>query len=123
MQPVFILNGTDYTKYVKDEGISTTSNDLDADGSGRNILDGLMYRNRITTKLTHTISFLRLPEPVAAALLSDMDAEYVSAALLDAKAGRVVTRTYYCSTINQGIPRYLNGKTWYEGVTFNLIER
>ena len=122
MQPVFILNGVDYTRYVKEEGLSTTSNDIDADGSGRNILDGMMYRNRITTKLTHTVDFIRLTERIAAAILTAMDAEYVEATLLDAKARRTVTRIYYCSTINRGVPRYIDGETFYDGMSFNLIE-
>lgn len=124
MQPIVKLNDLDITKYVAwDDGIETTSNDLDADGSGRNVLDGLMYRSRIATKLTHTITLLRVPQSVMSSIMSQLAPDYLEATLLDAKSGRVVTRTYYNSTVNAGIPRYIDGDIFYDGVSFELIER
>lgn len=123
MQPVFTINGHDYTRYLADEGLRPSRNDLDRDGSGRNLLDGLMYRSRIATKAKYTVTFNRLSESIMAQLETDMDAEYVSITLLDAKSNRHVTRSYYCSTINEGIQRYVGGQTVYDGVTFNIIER
>ncbi len=124
MKPVFVLNGHDYTRYINwDSGLQPSRNDLDADGSGRNILDGLMYRTRIASKLKWTVSFIRLDEAIMAQLASDMDADYVSVTMLDPMSNRPITRTYYCSTVNAGVQRYLDGRTVYDGVTFNLIER
>lgn len=123
MQPVFTINGHDYTRYLADEGLRPSRNDLDRDGSGRNLLDGLMYRSRIATKAKYTVTFNRLSESIMAQLETDMDAEYVSITLLDAKSNRHVTRSYYCSTINEGVQRYVGGQTVYDGVTFNIIER
>lgn len=120
-KPIFKIGEHDYTKYVAE--LQPSRNDLDADGSGRNLLDGLMYRSRITTKLKWTVSFLRLDAAVMAQLSADMDADFVSITLLEAKANRQITRSYYCSTINQGVQRYIGGRTVYDGVTFNLIER
>jgi hypothetical protein len=122
-KPIFKIGEHDYTKYLVDEGLKPSDNDLDADGSGRNLLDGLMYRNRIATKEKWTVSFLRLNETVMSRLLTDMDADYVHITMLDAKANRYITRTYYCSTINKGIQRYVGGRTVYDGVTFNITER
>ncbi len=123
MKPVFKLNGHDYTRYLADEGLKPTKNDLDADGSGRNLLDGLMYRSRIATKAKWTVSFLRLDEEVMAQLEADMDADYVNITMLDAKVNRYIERSYYCSTINEGIQRLRGGRTVYDGVTFNITER
>ena len=125
MQPVLILgDSVNITQYVKwDDGIKTTSNDLDADGSGRNILDGLMYRTLIATKHTLSINLLRIPQSVMSQILTALSGEYVTATALDPKAGRHVTRTYYNSTVNQGVPRYLDGDIYYDGVSFDLIER
>lgn len=120
-KPIFKIGEHDYTQYVAE--LQPSRNDLDADGSGRNLLDGLMYRSRITTKLKWTVSFLRLDEAVMAQLSADMDADFVSITLLEAKANRQITRSYYSSTINQGVQRYIGGRTVYDGVTFNLIER
>lgn len=127
MKPVFKVNGHDYTDYLTEEGLKPTRNDLDSDGSGRNLLDGLMYRSRIATKAKYTVSFLRLDEETMKQLLSDMyaDENYVSVTTLDAKTNRYIERTYYCSTINEGVQRYsvTDSKTVYDGVTFNITER
>lgn len=125
MKPIFKVNNHDYTDYLTEEGLKPTRNDLDSDGSGRNLLDGLMYRSRIATKAKYTVSFLRLDEDIMMQLLSDMyaDDNYVSITTLDAKTNRYLEKTYYCSTINEGIQRYSGGKTVYDGVTFNITER
>lgn len=125
MKPTFQLNGHDYTKYLAEEGLKPTKNDLDSDGSGRNLLDGLMYRSRIATKAKWTVSFNRLDEAVMQQLESDMYAteNYLSITMLDAKQNRYVTRSYYCSTIDEGVQRYIGGRTVYDGVTFNITER
>lgn len=122
-KPIFKIGEHDYTEYLANEGLKPSRNDLDSDGSGRNLLDGLMYRSRIATKQKWTVSFLRLDEDVMSQLVADMDADYVTITMLDSKANRNITRTYYCSTINEGIQRYIGGRTVYDGVTFNIIER
>ena len=122
-KPIFKIGTHDYTEYLDWEGLKPSRNDLDADGSGRNLLDGLMYRSRIATKLKWTVSFIRLDEGIMAQLSEDLDATYLQITMLDAKANRHITRTYYCSTINEGVQRYVGGRTVYDGVTFNLIER
>lgn len=125
MKPTFQINGHDYTEYLSWEGLKSTRNDLDKDGSGRNLLDGLMYRFRVATKLQWIVSFNRLSEDIMKQLETDMYAtdNYVKITTLDAKTNRYVERTYYCSAINEGIQRYVNGQTVYDEVTFNITER
>ena len=55
-RPIFKINGHDYTRYLAEDGLKPTRNDLDSDGSGRNLLDGLMYRSRIATKVKWTVA-------------------------------------------------------------------
>ena len=71
-RPIFKINGHDYTRYLAEDGLKPTRNDLDSDGSGRNLLDGLMYRSRIATKVKWTVSFERLDEAVMAQIEQDM---------------------------------------------------
>lgn len=123
MRPIFEVNGHDYTEYLAEDGLKPSRNDLDADGSGRNLLDGLMYRSRIATKLKWTVTFNRLDAAVLSQIESDLNAEFVKIKLLEALSNRYVTRSYYCSTINEGVQRYVGGKTVYDGVTFNITER
>lgn len=121
MKPIFKVNGHDYTHYVRE--LKPSRNDLDADGSGRNLLNGLMYRKRIATKAKYSVTFIRLDETIMAQLEADMSPQYVNITTLDAKQNAHVQRTYYTSTINEGVQRYLNGKTYYDGVTFSITER
>lgn len=123
MRPIFKVNGHDYTRYLAEDGLKPSRNDLDADGSGRNLLDGLMVRSRIASKKKWTVTFERLNETVAAQLLNDMWPQYVSITMLDAKENQYIEREYYCSTINEGIQRYIGGQTMYDGITFNITER
>lgn len=125
MQPIFKIGNHDYTEYVAEDGLSPVRNDLDADGSGRNIMDGTMYRTRICSKDKWTISMLRLPEVIAQRLAKDLDATYVSVTMLDPKTNRHLTKTYYCSSVTYGIQRYnrSDGLTYYDGLTFNITER
>lgn len=123
MKPIFKINSHDYTKYIAEDGLKPSRNDLDADGSGRNLLDGLMVRSRIASKKKWTVTFTLMGESIASQLLNDMWPPYVSITMLDAKENRYVEREYYCSTINEGIQRYIGGQTMYDGITFNITER
>lgn len=123
MKPIFKINSHDYTKYIAEDGLKPSRNDLDADGSGRNLLDGLMVRSRITSKTKWTVTFTLMGESIASQLLNDMWPQYVSITMLDAKENRYIEREYYCSTINEGIQRYIGGQTMYDGITFNITER
>lgn len=124
-KPILVINGTDYTEYVGQEGFQATREDLDADGSGRNILTGLMYRSRIATKMTYAVSLNRISASTLKSLISDLysGTNYVTVKVLDAKSNSTVTKTVYCSSITEGTQRYINGSVYYDGVTFNLIER
>ena len=42
MKPIFKIGKNDYTVFLAEDGLAPVRNDLDADGSGRNLLDGLM---------------------------------------------------------------------------------
>lgn len=123
MKPIFKTNDHDYTQWLSDEGLKPSRNDLDADGSGRNLLDGLMYRSRISSKKKWTVTFNRMDEIIAAQLLSDMYPQYVRIITLDAMENRYIEREYYCSTVNEGTQRYRGGRTVYDGITFNITER
>lgn len=121
MQPKVVINGHNYTKHIAE--LKPTINDVDAEGSGRDTLDALMWRSRVGRKWKWTLSFLRLDETTVKQLHADMDADFVHVTLLDPATGTHTEKEYYCSTINYGIQRYAGDKTVYDGVTFNLTER
>lgn len=125
MKPRFKIGEHDYTAFLMEEGLSPVREDLDADGSGRNLLDGLMYRNRITDKDKWTTKWMNLPETIMLSLAKDISPEYVSITMLDPETNRYVTKTYYCSKLTYGAQVYDPGKgyTVYKGCTFNITER
>lgn len=125
MKPIFKIGNHDYTKFLLNDGLKPSRNDLDSEESGRNILDGIMYRTRIATKKKWTVSFDRLSSTTMSQLLTDMDKAFVQITMLDSKTQNQTTKTYYTSTINEGIQRYLKYENTvvYDGVTFDITER
>lgn len=122
-KPVLIINGHDYAAYVQELNISR--NDLDAEGSGRDVQTGLMYRTRIATKLKADVKLRDIPQSVHMQLLSDLSPVFYSATVLDPNTGAQVTKSFYTSTVPFGAQRYdkESGAPRYSGMTFSMTER
>lgn len=124
--PTLVIGGHDYAQYVPaDGGITLAVYQMDADGSGRDIHTGLMYRSRVATKRKLEIKTMKIPSSVAAALAADLDVTYLSATILDPISNTHVERTYYCSSVTFGnqVLDPASGVTYYDEVKFDLIER
>lgn len=122
-RPVLIINGHDYAEVV--EELSLSRNDLDADGSGRDVQTGLMYRTRIASKLKAEVKLLRLREALHRQLAADISGAFYEATVLDPESGAPVTRTFYTSSVPFGAQRYdrRTGEAYYDGMTFSMTER
>ena len=84
-KPVLIINGHDYAAYVEELNISR--NDLDAEGSGRDVQTGLMYRTRIGTKMKVEVKLFAIQEAVHKQLLSDISGVFYTAKVVDPATG------------------------------------
>ena len=122
-KPVLIINGHDYAQYVQELNISR--NDLDAEGSGRDVQTGLMYRTRIGSKMKVDVKMLRLQESMHKQLIADISATYYNATVIDPATGAQVTKTFYSSTVPYGAQRYdrSTNAPVYDGMTFSMTER
>ena len=123
MSPVLIINGHDYAPLV--EELNITNNDLDAEGSGRDVQTGLMHRTRIATKMKAEVRLLRLQQPQLQQLMADIAGTFYSATVVNPTTGTRVTKSFYTSERPFGAQR-LNRETnapYYDGVTFSMIER
>ena len=122
-KPVLIINGHDYAAYVEELNISR--NDLDAEGSGRDVQTGLMYRTRIGTKMKVEVKLFAIQETTHKQLLSDISGVFYTAKVVDPATGAQVEKTFYTSTVPFGAQRYNKetGKPYYSGMTFSMIER
>lgn len=123
MKPVLIINGHDYAPLV--EELNLTNNDLDAEGSGRDVQTGLMYRTRIASKLKAEVKLLRLQQAQMQQILADIAGVFYSATVLDPTTGTRVTKTFYTSERPYGVQRYNRetGAPYYDGVAFSMIEQ
>ena len=123
MKPVFKIGNHDYAEYI--EELVPARNDLDSGDSGRNLLNGLMYRNRITQKDTWTVKCLRLSEQTMLSLSTDLKPVYVQVTMLNPATNTVTTKSYYTATLSYGTQRYNKSKNivYYEGCSFTLTER
>ena len=122
-KPVLIINGHDYAPLV--EELNIVNNDLDAEGSGRDVQTGLMYRTRIATKMKAEVRLLRLQQPQLQQLMADIAGTFYSATVVNPTTGAQVTKSFYTSERPFGAQR-LNrdtGAPYYDGVTFSRIER
>lgn len=125
MRPIFKIGDHDYTAFLAVDGLSPVRNDLDADGSGRDIQDCLMRRTRIGQKGKWSVKFLRLPELIMKSIAEDTNHEYVFITMLDPDTNRHIQKEYYSSTLTYGTQRYIpdQGITVYDGCTFDITER
>lgn len=123
MKPTLVIDGNDFTEYVAE--IKPENNDLDADGSGRDIHTGLMFRTKITDKDKLEVTMLRLWEDTMKTLRKALKPAFVNVTFLDSETNTQATKTMYCSSISQGIQVYDKSrkKTYYEGASFQLTER
>ena len=123
MKPIFKIGDHDYTEFVAE--LKPVRNDLDAEGSGRNLLDGTMFRTRIAQKDKWSVSFLKLPELIMKSIAEDINPEFVQITMLDPKTNRLLEKTYYTSTLTYGSQRYdkCRALTYYEGCNFDMTER
>ena len=122
-RPVLIINGHDYARYV--EELNPSRNDLDADGSGRDVQTGLMHRTRIAVKQKWEVKLLRLSEVLHRQLLNDLSPVFYQATVLDPVTGQPATRTFYTSSVPFGAQRYdrSTGAPVYDGMSFSMTEK
>ena len=125
MKPEFKIEDHDYTTFLAEDGLQPVRNDLDADGGGRNLLDGLMYRTRIAQKDKWAVKFNRLPELIMKSIAKDVKPKFVEITMLNPETNRLATKTYYVSALAYGAQRYdkSDGCTYYDGCAFNITER
>lgn len=122
-RPILALNGYDITEYV--ESIMPTGNGLNADGSGRDVETGTMFRTKIADKLKLEVKMLRLPSNVHRMIAGVLAQTFYSGTVLHPDTDSQTTRTFYTDTRPFGVQRYdkSGNETFYDGMTFQMIER
>lgn len=124
MKPKLIINGHDYTDYVLE--LTPTPNALDADGSGRDVQTGTMYRTMIGVKQKWEVSMLRMPEVMAKQLYTDiLPNPFFTAQIIDPTTDASTTKTFYTSSMSFGTQRWFKSDNviYYDNIGFSMTER
>ena len=96
--PFYRVNGVDMVPYLKEKGFNYDEEDVDADGSGRD-LDGDMHRAVVARKDKHTLSFRELETYETRTVLNAFSTQYVQVQLnFHPKISGTVSLTMYNSS-------------------------
>lgn len=117
---ILIINGHDYTAWVKDGGYKWSRDDLDSNKTTR-VKSGLMRRQKITEKRNLSYTMMPMPEALAAQLDTDLHAQEFSVTYHDLHGDQ--TRTFYCSQLPAELRQVIDeGNLMWDGMTFNIHE-
>lgn len=121
VQPVFRVDGVDFTDYLLEGAIKWSRNDLDSEETGRT-LDGIMHRTRIAIKRKLSITTRRLSQSEIESLNAALSPAFISVTFLDPIDG-ILTKTFYGSTVESTAMMFMDGEMYWNETTFNLIEQ
>lgn len=94
---LLIINGHDYSKYVKNTGYGWGRNDLDSSQTTRT-KDGTLRRDKIGTKRKITYEVMGMTRQQIAQLDDDLSQTTFTATYMDLHGQ--MTRTFYCANFN-----------------------
>lgn len=116
------INGVDMTPYIAYGGLKWSRNDIDAPNTGRD-MSGLMHRGRVSTKIRLDVTCKLLEAAELRTVLQAIIPEYVSVTYDDPLYG-TTTKTMYSNNHPAVYQLHKNdGREYWSGVTFPLIER
>lgn len=117
------INGLDITDYIAFGGFKWTRNDVDSPDTGR-MLDGVMERTRVATKVRIDITCRPLLLSEASELLTAIMPVFVQAEYTDPQEGRVVTKTMYSNNNPASFcMKKPDGREFWSGIAFPLVEK
>lgn len=97
---LLVINGHDYSKFIKNTGYGWGRNDLDSDSTTRT-KDGRLRRDKIGTKRKITYEVMGMTRAQLAQLDDDLSKPTFSATYMDLHGQ--MTREFYCSSFNASL--------------------
>jgi hypothetical protein len=117
---ILVINGHDYSKYIKDEGYIWSRDDLDSEKTTR-VKSGNLRRDKITEKRNLSFKMRDMPESLAAQLDTDLLQATFSVKYHDLHGD--MTRTFYCSQFPANLRQVIDeGNLMWSGISFNIHE-
>lgn len=118
-----VVNGVDLSPYIAYRGFKWQRSDIDSSDTGR-VLDGTLQRNRVATKTRLDITCRPLLASEAATVLTAIMPVWVQVRYHDPQEGGVVEKTMYSNNNPASFCiRQPDGKEYWDGITFPLIEK
>lgn len=125
MQPIFKIDGVDFSWVLGEGGIAWSRNDLDSDNTQRT-LSGELIRSRITVKRKLKISNCkRMNMAQIKALNEALYPPLIEVEFLDPLAGGAYKGTFYGSSVDATMQRYdrETDETYWDGTSFSLTQK
>ena len=119
MKEILIINGHDYSRFIKRKGYGWTRNDLDSEKTTRT-KDGTMRRQKVTTKRKCSYELMNMTQADLARLDSDLSLETFSATYLDIHG--VQTRTFYSSSLSATCVDCSGDSAEWDSASFSMTE-
>ncbi len=118
---VYKINNVDFSDVLEEGGLVWERNDLDAEGTGRD-LNGDMLRDRTTTKVTLKVSTIPLTTERISQLLQAIYPQTAQITYLDPQAGTALVKTMYVAKCPATCQRQYGDTQLWDGVSFSHIE-
>ncbi len=115
------INGVKVAEYPKE--FSVTILDIDNGESTTRTADGILNRDRITTKRQIDMSWGILEWSKLASILQSMANTFFEVYFPDPMEGRYITKTFYVGNRPSPVAVSSNGKILWNGVKVTLTER
>lgn len=116
------IDGLDIVPYIAYGGFKWGRNDVDGDGAGRSLDDAILHRDRLAIKMRLDITLIPLQTAQLRQILQAIKPEFVTVRYEDPQDG-LVQRTMYSNNFPAQYLMKKDGKEYWGGVTFPLIER
>ena len=116
------VNGVDMVPYIAYGGLKWQRNDVDGPDTGRS-MDGKMHRYRVATKIRMDITCRPLTGAELQTILTTILPEYVDVSYDDPMYGHITKRMYSNNNPASFMIRKRDGREYWSGVTFPLIEQ
>lgn len=119
---VLSINNVDITPYIAFKGVKWQRNDIEAPNTGRT-MDGTMMRGRVSSKIRLDITCRPLTASELSIVLNLIYPQFVEVRYTDPMYGIRYATMYSNNNPASYLIRKPDGKEYWDGITFPLIER
>lgn len=123
-KPYFKVNGVDILRFIEQDGIEWSRNDLESSNAGRT-MDGTMHRGRVAIKYKANIKCLPLYRDDELILMNLILPEFVTVETNQHPLYAVHFARYYSNNVPSTVSTIDpdTGESLWTGITFPLIEQ